>query len=125
MNVVLWIVQGLLALMFFMAGAMKLSKPKQELSEKLGDWIDQYTGVSIKLIGFVEVLGAIGIILPMAIGVLPILTPLAAIGLAMTMVGAMQIHYQRKEKSKTVTNLVLMLLALFAAIGRLYIVPII
>ncbi len=125
MNVLLWIVQGLLALTFFMAGAMKLIKPKNELSEKLGDWIDQYTGTSIKLIGFVELLGAIGIILPMAIDVFPILAPLAAIGLAITMVGAMKVHYQRKEGSKVVTNVVLMLIALFVAIGRLYIVPIV
>lgn len=124
MNVLLWIVQGLLALVFLMAGTMKLTKPKNELSEKLGDWIDQYTGTSIKLIGLVELLGAIGIIMPMAIGVLPILTPAAAIGLAMTMVGAMKVHYQRKENDKVVTNIVLMLFTLFVAIGRLYIVPI-
>lgn len=123
MNIVLWIIQGLLALIFFMAGAMKLFKPKNELREKLGDWVDQYTGMSIKLIGLSELLGAIGIIIPMAVGILPILTPLAAIGLAMTMVGAMKVHYQRKEKSKIVINVVLMLFAIFTAIGRLYIVP--
>ncbi|UXX77788.1 DoxX family protein [Reichenbachiella carrageenanivorans] len=125
MNVILWIVQGLLALMFLMAGAMKLSKPKKELREKLGDWVDQYSDISIKLIGLAELLGAIGLILPMAMGFFPILTPLAAIGLAMTMVGAMKVHYQRKEKSKVITNIVLMLLALFVVIGRLYLVPII
>lgn len=123
MNIVLWIIQGLLALIFFMAGAMKLFKSKNELREKLGDWVDQYTGMSIKLIGLSELLGAIGIIIPMAVGILPILTPLAAIGLAMTMVGAMKVHYQRKEKSKIVINVVLMLFAIFTAIGRLYIVP--
>lgn len=100
MNVLLWIVQGLLTLMFLMAGAMKLSKSKKELREKLGDWVDQYTDISIKLIGLAELLGAVGLILPMAIGVLPILTPLAAIGLAMTMVGAMKVHYERKEKAR-------------------------
>ncbi|MEQ9092218.1 MAG: DoxX family protein [Balneola sp.] len=125
MNIVLWIIQGLLALIFFMAGAMKLFKSKNELREKLGDWVDQYTGMSIKLIGLSELLGAIGIIIPMAVGILPILTPLAAIGLAMTMVGAMKVHYQRKEKSKIVINVVLMLFAIFTAIGRLYIVPVI
>ncbi|AEL25170.1 DoxX family protein [Cyclobacterium marinum] len=125
MNVLLWIVQGLLTLMFLMAGAMKLSKSKKELREKLGDWVDQYTDISIKLIGLAELLGAVGLILPMAIGVLPILTPLAAIGLAMTMVGAMKVHYERKEKSKVITNIVLMLLAVFVVIGRLYLAPIV
>ena len=125
MNVLLWIVQGLLTLMFLMAGAMKLSKSKKELREKLGGWVDQYTDISIKLIGLAELLGAVGLILPMAIGVLPILTPLAAIGLAMTMVGAMKVHYERKEKSKVITNIVLMLLAVFVVIGRLYLAPIV
>tara|TARA_R110002074_G_scaffold213250_1_gene382888 strand:+ start:168 stop:503 length:336 start_codon:yes stop_codon:yes gene_type:complete len=111
--------------MFLMAGAMKLSKSKKELREKLGGWVDQYTDISIKLIGLAELLGAVGLILPMAIGVLPILTPLAAIGLAMTMVGAMKVHYERKEKSKVITNIVLMLLAVFVVIGRLYLAPIV
>lgn len=125
MNVILWIVQGLLALMFLMAGAMKLSKPKKDLREKLGDWVDQYSDLSIKLIGLAELLGAIGLILPIAIGFFPLLTPLAAIGLAMTMVGAMKVHYERKEKSKVITNIVLMLLAVFVVIGRLYLAPIV
>ncbi|AEV32125.1 DoxX protein [Owenweeksia hongkongensis DSM 17368] len=125
MNTILWIVQGLLALMFLMAGAMKLSKPKQELREKLGDWVDQYSDLSLKLIGLAELLGAIGLILPMAMDFFPALTPLAAIGLAITMVGAMKVHYDRKEKSKVMTNIVLLLLAVFVVIGRLYLVPII
>jgi len=125
MNVVLWIVQGLLALMFFMAGTMKLTKPKNELREKLGDWVDQYKDISLRMIGLLELFGAIGIILPMAVNVFPILTPIAAIGLALTMVGAMKVHIQRKENSKMATNVVLMLLALFVAIGRLDIVHII
>lgn len=125
MNVVLWIVQGLLALIFFMAGAMKLTKPKNELREKLGDWVDQHKDISLKMIGLLELLGAIGIIMPMAIDVLPILTPIAAIGLAFTMVGAMKVHLQRKEKSKVTTNVVLTVLALIVAIGRLDIVHII
>ena len=125
MNVILWIVQGLLALMFLMAGAMKLSKSKKELREKLGDWVDQYSDISIKLIGLAELLGAIGLILPLTLDFFPILTPLAAIGLAITMLGAMRVHYQRKEKSKVITNIVLMLLAVFVVIGRLYLVPII
>jgi len=125
MIVVIWIIQGLLALVFFMAGAMKLFKPKNELREKLGDWVDQHKDISLRMIGLLEVLGAIGVVLPMAIDVLPILTPIAAIGLALTMVGALKVHFQRKENSKMATNVVLMLLALFVAIGRLYIVPII
>ena len=123
MNVTLWIVQGLLALMFSMAGLMKMSKPREVLREKLVDWVDQFSDSSVKLIGLAEVLGAFGLVLPMAIGFLPILTPAAGIGLALTMVGAMKVHLQRNEKSKMIANAVLMLLAVFVVVGRLYFVP--
>lgn len=125
MNITLWIIQTLLALMFFMAGAMKIFKPQKELSAKLGDWVDQFSENNIKLIGLLEVLGSIGILLPMAINVMPIFTPLAAIGLALTMGGAIKVHYERKETNKIISNLVLMSLALFVAVGRLCLVPII
>ena len=125
MNITLWIIQTLLALMFFMAGAMKIFKPQKELSAKLGDWVDQFSENNIKLIGLLEVLGSIGILLPMAINVMPIFNPLAAIGLALTMGGAIKVHYERKETNKIISNLVLMSLALFVAVGRLCLVPII
>lgn len=97
MNTALWIVQGLLAAMFLMAGLMKLAKSKEELKPKMGDWVDAVSTPGFKLIGLLEFLGAVGVVLPMAIDVLPILTPVAAIGLAMTMLGAMGLHIQRKE----------------------------
>lgn len=123
MNILLWIIQGLLAAMFLMAGLMKLSKPKIELSEKLGDWVDRYSLNTIKLIGLLEFLAAVGLILPLAINVLPILTPIAAIGLAVVMVGAMNLHYKRGEKDKIGMNLILFLLAVFVVVGRFYLVP--
>ncbi|MCR9066331.1 MAG: DoxX family protein [Cytophagales bacterium] len=125
MNVALWIVQGLLALMFLMAGATKLSKPKNELREKLGEWVDQYSSSTLKLIGLLELLGALGLILPMSINFLSVLTPVAAIGLAITMLGAMKVHADRKEQDKVKMNLVLLVLALFVAAGRFFIVPVI
>ena len=119
MNTVLWIVQGLLAAMFLMAGVMKLTKPKEELKPKMGDWVDAISTPGFKLIGLLEFLGAVGVVLPMAIDVLPILTPVAAIGLVMTMLGAMGLHIQRKEYDAIKKNIPLLLLALFVAIGRL------
>ena len=124
MNVALWIAQALLASMFLMAGVMKLIKPKKDLREKLGDWIDQYTGSTLKLIGLLELLGAVGLLVPIGLDILPILTPLAAIGLAMTMVGAIKIHADRKEHDKVKMNVALMTLALFIAVGRFLILPV-
>lgn len=124
MNVALWIAQALLASMFLMAGVMKLIKPKKDLREKLGDWVDQYTSSTFKLIGLLELLGAMGLLVPIGLDILPILTPLAAIGLAMTMVGAIKIHADRKEHDKVKMNVALMTLALFIAVGRFLILPV-
>ncbi|MDX1349346.1 MAG: DoxX family protein [Putridiphycobacter sp.] len=123
MNILLWISQGLLAAMFLMAGLMKLSKPKIELSEKLGNWVDSYSLNTIKLIGLLEFLAAVGLILPLAINIFPILTPIAAIGLAVVMIGAMNLHYKRGEKDKIGMNLILFLLSVFVVFGRFYLVP--
>ncbi|MEO0789975.1 MAG: DoxX family protein [Bacteroidota bacterium] len=125
MNIALWIVQGLLAAAFLMAGSMKLSKSKEELKNQLGDWVDTFSDSTIKTIGLLEVLGGVGIILPMLIGILPILTPIAGIGLALTMVGAMIVHINRGEYGALKNNVPLLLLALFVIIGRFMIVPVI
>ena len=125
MNTTLWIVQGLLAAAFLMAGSIKLLKPKSELKPQLGDWVDSLSEPVFKIIGVLEVLGAIGLILPMAIQILPVLTPIAAIGLAMTMLGAMILHFQRNEKEDAINkNMPLLLLALFVTVGRFFILPI-
>ncbi len=121
MNITLYIAQGLLACMFLMAGIMKVTKNKETLREKLGDWTDNYTEKKLKLIGLLEILGAIGIVLPIFISALAILVPIAAIGIAMIMVGALILHLKRKEKDKAIVNLILLLLALFIVVGRLYV----
>ena len=125
MNIALWIVQGLLALMFLMGGLMKASKTKDSLKERGNsmDWVDDFSDGQVRLIGILEVLGAIGLILPGLTGILPILTPLAAVGLALTMVGAAITHFRRGEYPNIAVNLVLMALALFAAYGRFVLFP--
>ncbi len=125
MNILIWINQGLLAAMFLMAGLMKLAKSKKDLKPQIGDWVDTVSTPVFKLIGLVEFLGAIGVVFPMAIDVLPILTPIAAVGLALTMVGAMALHIQRKEYDAIKKNVPLLLIALFVAIGRFIIVPVV
>ena len=125
MNVFLWIVQGVLSAMFFMAGTMKLTRPKAELNEKVGDWVETLSDSTLKSIGLLEVMGALGLILPLALNILPVLTPLAAVGLAMTMIGAMALHIKRSERDKVIMNAILLLFLLVIVVGRLVLLPVI
>jgi uncharacterized membrane protein len=117
MNVVLWIVQSILAGMFVMAGIMKSTQPKEKLAEKL-PWVNDFSPATVRFIGVVELLGGLGLILPAATGIAPILTPLAATGLAVIMVLAAIVHVRRKEPSGVAFNVVLFALAAFVAWGR-------
>ena len=80
MNTTIWIIQGILALMFFMAGFMKSTQPKEKLVTSL-PWASDFNILTIRFIGISELLGAIGIVVPEYTGILPILTPIAALGL--------------------------------------------
>jgi uncharacterized membrane protein YphA (DoxX/SURF4 family) len=123
MNITLWVVQILLALAFAMAGIMKVTQPIDRLEASMG-WVKDVGPGGVRLVGTLEILGAIGLILPAVTGILPWLTPLAAIGLVLTMIGAMITHGRRGEYSQIGFNVVLLLLALFVAYGRFVIVPI-
>ena len=118
MNITLWIIAGLLALAFLAAGAMKLAKSRAQLAESGMAWTEDFSDSQVKLIGLVEVLGALGLILPAALGIAEILTPLAAAGLALTMLGATAVHARRGEKSNIPVTLVLAALAAFVAVMR-------
>ena len=122
MGVALWVIQGLLAVAFLGAGAMKLSQPKEKLAQNMG-WVEDFSQPAVRLIGAVEVLGAIGLVLPALPGILPWLTPLAALGLALTMVGAALTHLRRKEYGTIAVNAVLLVLAAFVAYGRFFVLP--
>ena len=117
MNIALWIVQILLAIAFGMAGLTKIIQPKEKLAAQMG-WVEDFAPTTVKVIGALELLGAIGLILPLLIGILPWLTPLAAAGLVLTMLGAMATHVRRQEYQNLIVNLVLLLLAAFVAYGR-------
>lgn len=97
MNIALWIVNGLLALAFLAAGGMKLARPKDALSASGMAWVEDFSPGAVKTIGALEVLGALGLVLPRLTGIAEILTPLAAVGLVLTMVGAVVVHVRRKE----------------------------
>lgn len=117
MNIALWIVQGLLVVMFLMSGAMKVMRPKEELAERM-PFVKDFSSGAVKTIGILEVLGAIGVVLPWATGILPWLTPVAAIGLVLTMIGAAITHFRRGEFPNIGMNVMLLLLAAFVAYGR-------
>lgn len=117
MNIALWIIQGLLALAFLMFGGMKMSQSQEKLVGMM-PWVFDFSSSTVKFIGLLEVLGAIGLVAPMLTGILPWLTPLAAVGLALTMVGGTITHLRRGENQVIILNIVLFLLAAFVAYGR-------
>ncbi len=118
MNVVLWIVAGVLAAAFLGAGLMKLGQPKKKLADSGMGWTEDFSDGAVKAIGALEVLGALGLILPAVFDVATVLVPIAATGLALLMLGAAATHARRKEPQMIVANVVLFALAVFVAWGR-------
>jgi uncharacterized membrane protein YphA (DoxX/SURF4 family) len=118
MNLALWIVAITLAVVFAGSGLMKLFVPKDKLVTSGQGWAQDYSTANIRLIGLAEILGAIGLVLPAAVHIAPLLVPLAAVGLAFVMVGAVVVHGRRKEAMNVAVNVVLIALALFVAWGR-------
>lgn len=118
MDVVLWVIAGLLAVAFLGAGAMKLATPRAKLLENPQmQWASDFSEPMVKAIGAAEVLGAIGLVLPPLLGISPGLAPIAALCLAAVMGGAVATHVRRKEPF--VVPLVLGVLSLLVGIGRL------
>ena len=119
MNIILWVVAALLALVFLAAGAMKLTQPKEKLAANPNmAWTEQFSPSMVKMIGLLEVLAAIGLILPAALDIVPVLVPVAALGLVLLMIGAALTHARRKENQAVGMNAVLLVLAAFVAWGR-------
>jgi uncharacterized membrane protein YphA (DoxX/SURF4 family) len=119
MNIVLWILAAVLAAVFLAAGGMKLAQPKEKLAAmpNMG-WAQDFSPGALKAIGALEVLAAAGLILPPALGIVPVLAPLAATGLVLLLVGAAITHARRKETRGVVTPVVLIVLAGAVAWGR-------
>lgn len=118
MNIALWIIAGVLGLAFAAAGAMKLMTRKADLLPKM-PWVADFSEAQVKGIGAAELLGAIGLILPPLVDIAPILAPIAAVGLALTMVGAVIVHLRRGDGfAAAIPSIVLGGLAIFVAIMR-------
>ena len=118
MNVALWIVQGLLAALFLLAGGAKLVMSADQMAGPvaLPVWF-------LRFIGVAEVLGALGLVLPGLLRVRPVLTPLAAAGLVIIMIGAAVVMWAGGMVAVALMNLVVALLAAFVAYGRWRLVP--
>lgn len=127
MNIVLWALQGILAIMMLMPGFMKLTNNNAQLIKKGNgrmDWAEDISPTNMKIIGVLEVLAAIGLILPMSIGIYPFLTPWAAIGVILTMIGALSLHLKRGDGAKALNvNIFILLIAVFVAYGRFFLIP--
>jgi hypothetical protein len=118
-NIALWVVQALLALVYLAAGGLKVVRPREQLVASGNfDWMKDASDVGVKAVGAVELLGALGLVLPELTGIAPILTPIAALGLVVVQVGAIRVHLARNERKPLPANVILLLLAAFVAIGR-------
>ena len=123
MKIALWIAQGVLALAFLAAGAMKLLMPIADLHDALA-WTADVPTMLVRLIGLAEVLGGLGLILPAATRVRPHLTALAAAALALDMAVATLFHLVRGEASMTPVTLILGAALAFVTWGRAVRLPI-
>ncbi len=123
MTYVLWFIQVLLALLFLFAGGTKLVLPLEVLTSMGPPNQVQLPGLFIRFIGVVEVLGALGLVLPGLLRIKPWLTPLAAAGLAVVMVGAVVVTLASGDVAPALVPLVVGLLAAFVAYGRWRLVP--
>lgn len=118
LNIALWVVQVLLALAFGAAGLMKISQPYEALGAMMA-WVNTSPEWLVRFIGAAEVAGALGVILPAATRILPLLTPLAALGFAVIQVLAIGVHANLGETANSLpVNLILLALSLFVVWGR-------
>jgi uncharacterized membrane protein YphA (DoxX/SURF4 family) len=118
MNVALWIITAVLALLFLAAGTMKIAQPKAKLAAAGQSWVADFSDGAVKRIGALEILAALGLILPALLGIATVLVPTAAAGLFLLMAGAAITHGRRHETPNVIVNIVLGILAAGVAIAR-------
>ncbi|HYK45443.1 MAG TPA: DoxX family protein [Parafilimonas sp.] len=116
MNTALWIVQGMLGAMMFILGMMKTFMPVQKLNKL--SWTTRNANSFIRFVGVSELLIGLGLILPQLTGLLRLLTPIAAASLAVIMILAIAEHLRHHETHDISKNVIIMLFAVFVAVGR-------
>jgi uncharacterized membrane protein len=117
MNVTVWVLQVLVASAFLLAGVIKTTQPRQKLAANMR-WVEDFSDSGVRTIGVLEILGGVGLLLPAVTGVATVLVPLAAVGLALLMVGAAATHRRRGELPMIGINAALLLLAVVVAWAR-------
>jgi uncharacterized membrane protein YphA (DoxX/SURF4 family) len=125
MNTALWIVAGLLTAIYLLSGFGKLFTPREKMAGMMdaARWVLDFSPGALKAIGAVEVLGAVGLVLPALLGIAPVLVPLAALGLALLMTGAVIMRIRRREFTYALLDATYLVLAAFVAIGRFGLEP--
>ncbi|TDC99580.1 DoxX family protein [Nonomuraea deserti] len=124
MNLALWIAAGLLALVALSGGISKSFVPKEKLAAfHGGGWTADVSGGFVRTLGVLELLAAVGLILPAALGVAPALVPVTAVCWILLMVGAMITHGRRGEFAFVLLNVVYLAVAAFIAWGRFVLEP--
>lgn len=118
MDDVLWAIAWFLAAMFLPVGILKLVKSYDYLVHGPWPWAGNFSPATIKFIGVLEVLSSIGLVVPPLVGIAPWLTPVAATGLIILMIGAFFTHIRREEHHLLLINAPLMVLAIVVAWGR-------
>lgn len=111
----LWFFAICLAAVYLATGITKLRTPVGTLAARM-PWVNDFSGSQVKAIGAVEVLGALGVILPLATGIAPALTAAAAIGLLVLQLAAIAVHVRRGETRRLAVNVAFAVLAVVVAV---------
>lgn len=114
MEIVIWVLQIALFIVFLYFGSLKMFMPIEKIAKRVS-WAHDYSLAKIKFFGFLEVIGALGLLLPYRLDIFPILTPMAATGLAMVMAGAAMVHLKRDEINMVFLNI--LIIFLLAGVG--------
>lgn len=117
-NVLLWICQIFLAVVFVYSGAMKSTQSEEKLVAMGQTGVENLPKALIRFIGITEILGVVGIILPWLTGIMPVLTPITAICFGIIMILAAVVHFRRNEKTTVLLNLLILLVCACVAYGR-------
>lgn len=125
MNIALWIITGLLAVAYGAGGISQifLSKERYRALATSQHWVDDFDAGQIKAIGTIKLIGVVGMVVPPLVGIAPILSPIAACGLALLMAGAATTRFRRREWMLMAGDTAYMLLFVFVAWGRFALAP--
>lgn len=118
MNITLWIIAWLVAASALASGLFKFAMSRAQLAAKGMDWVNDFSPAAVKGIGALEILAAVGLIVPALVGKAQVLVPIAAVGLALLMAGAITVHLRRHEPKVMASSVVLLVLAVVLAWAR-------